>query len=233
MTTTLGLDRALTFINTHLKPDARASFPRKHPLQYHAVTISRQVGSGAWRVAEKLAALLQQNSPPEAAPWTIFDRNLMDKVLEDHHLPVRLAKYLPEDRANRIHDILNEVIGARPNVDTVIRQTSETILHLAELGNVIIIGRGGNIITARLPGVFHVRLVAPLEKRIEHTREFYNLTQPAARQFCLRDDLARKRYLKTYFGADLADALNYHLAINTGLVSYERAAELIAQAMRT
>jgi len=36
---------------------------------------------------------------------------------------------------------------------------AETILHLAEQGNVILIGRGANLVTRELQHVFHVRLV--------------------------------------------------------------------------
>ena len=52
-----------------------------------AVTISRQTGSGAHVVGEELAKHLQAHSPKDAPPWTLFDRNLVEKVLEEHHLP--------------------------------------------------------------------------------------------------------------------------------------------------
>lgn len=129
-----------------------------------------------------------------------------------------------------LQDITNELFGLHPASWMVVEQTAETILHLAELGNVIIIGRGANVITTRLPDVFHVRLVAPLEKRIEHAHEFYEMTKKEARAFCLREDLGRVRYLKKYFKADINDPLLYHLTINTGLVSYDEAARLIAEA---
>jgi len=195
-----------------------------------AVTLSRQAGCGALVVAEKLAQILQSRSPKDACPWTVFDRNLMAKVLEDHHLPARLAKYLPEDRMTELQDIMNDLFGLRPPSWTVVEQTSETILQLAELGSVILIGRGANVITAKLPNVFHVRLVAPLEKRIEHMRESSHLTLAAARKFCLTEDRGRQRYLKKYFKADVSNPLLYHLTINTGLVSYEQAALTIANA---
>jgi cytidylate kinase len=113
----------------------------------------------------------------------------------------------------------------------VIRHTTETILKLASVGSVILIGRGGNVITARLPNIFHVRLVAPLEQRIEHCHESYGMTKTEARSFCLREDLGRERYLKKYFNADINDPLLYHLIINTGLVGYDDAAKLIGEAM--
>jgi CMP/dCMP kinase len=99
------------------------------------------------------------------------------------------------------------------------------------LGNVIIIGRGGSIITAKLPDVLHVRLVAPLDKRIAHACEAHGMTETDARAFCLREDRGRKRYLEKYFHADNNDPLHYHLIINTGVVSYDEAARLIGDTL--
>ena len=113
----------------------------------------------------------------------------------------------------------------------MVQQTAETLLKLVSLGNVILIGRGGNVITARLPHVIHVRLVAPLEKRIAHAHQFYSLTENEAHKFCLSQDRARERYLKKYFNADVNDPLLYHLIVNTGLVSYDDAAKLIGDAV--
>ena len=43
----------------------------------------------------------------------------------------------------------------------LVHKTAKTILQLAEMGNVIIIGRGANVVTAHMNNIFHVRLVAP------------------------------------------------------------------------
>lgn len=227
----VGLERCFSFINCQLQPAARPVPLSTDGSQRTAVTISRQAGCGALVVAEKLAARLQAGAQRGAPPWTVFDRNLIEKVLEDHNLPARLAKYLPEDRVTELQDITDELFGLHPPSWTIVRQTTETMLRLAELGNVILIGRGGNVVTAKLSNVFHVRLVAPLEKRIEHAHEFYGMSRKAARQFCLSQDLGRKRYLKKYFNADVDDPLLCHLTINTGLVSYEQAAQMIADAV--
>ena len=231
MTQPAGLDRCFAFINAQLQPPDK---PGSHPagrVQKRAVTISRQAGCGALVVAESLANLLQTHSPKDTPPWTVFDRNLMDKVLADHNLPARLAKFLPEDRMTEMQDIMDELFGLRPPSWTVVQHTSETILQLAELGNVILVGRGGAVIAAPLPQVFHVRLVAPLEKRIEHAREFYGMSLKAARDFCPREDRGRRRYLKKYFEADIDDPLLYHIILNTGLMSYDQAAQTIAEAV--
>ncbi len=78
---------------------------------------------------------------------------------------------MPEDRVSEIEDILADLFEVHPPAETMLHQTAETMLKLAGVGNVILIGYGGNVITARLSHVFHVRLVAPLEKRIAHAHQ--------------------------------------------------------------
>jgi cytidylate kinase len=105
---------------------------------------------------------------------------------------------------------------------------SDTILRLAQLGNVIVIGRGANVITAKLDYVFHVRLVGSLEKRVAHMQELEHLSHKAALELVNQEDRGRRRYLKKYFDEDIDDPLLYHTVINTDLVSYSEAARLIA-----
>jgi cytidylate kinase len=223
-----GVEHCVSFINSQLRDGGKPGAAVERGLR-RAVTISRQAGCGAFIVAEKLARFLQAFG--DGCPWVVFDRNLMDKVLEDHNLPAHMAKFLPEDRVSQLDDIVADVFETHPPSETIACQTTETMLKLAGLGHVILIGRGGNVITARLPHVLHVRLVAPLEKRVAHAHEFYNLTETKARQFCLSQDRGRERYLKRYFNADINDPLLYHLVINTGLVSYDDAAKWIGGAV--
>jgi cytidylate kinase len=112
-----------------------------------------------------------------------------------------------------------------------VRKTSDTILHLAELGNVILIGRGSNIITSKLDSVFHVRLVGSFPKRVAYIQELEHLALKTARNFVRAEDRGRRRYVKKYFNKDIDDPLLCHLVINTDLVSYEAAAVLIGEAM--
>ena len=222
-----SLDRCFSFVHGQTAPSAKSAAPG---VVRRAVTISRQAGCGGFLVAEKLAHYLQQHAPAPGVGWTVFDRELMNKVLADHKLPKYLAKFLPEDRASQIEDTLADIFGVHPPAELVVKQTAETLLQLAELGSVILIGRAGNIVTARLPHVLHVRLVAPLEDRIERICRDDHKTPAEARRFCLEEENARARYLKSYFHADINDPLQYHLMINTSLVGYDNAARLIGDA---
>jgi hypothetical protein len=182
-------------------------------------------------VGEELANYLQAHSPKDAPPWTLFDRNLVEKVLEEHNLPERMAKFLAEDRISELQDTMDELFGLHPPSWTLVRQTADTILHLIELGRVIIIGRGGGIITRNLDYVFHVRLVGSLERRLEYVQEYYKMEKKEALEFINREDRGRQRYLKKYFDLEIDDPLLYHVVINTDLIPQKLAARMIGDAL--
>jgi len=222
-----SLDRCFSFIHSHTVPGERAAVPAVR----RAVTISRQAGAGGLIVAEKLASYLQPHSPPDSPTWTVFDRDLMNRVLAEHDLPSHLAKFLPEDRISAIEDALADIFGVRPTSKTLVQQTAETMMKIAHLGSVIIVGRAGNIVTAKLPHVFHVRLVAELEDRIQRICAADRKSPPEARRFCLEEEQARARYVKTYYNADINDPLLYHLVINTSRTGYDNATRMIGDAV--
>ena len=85
-------------------------------------------------MAEFLASFLEEKLPKEGCPWTVFDKNIVEKVLEDHHLPKRIAKFMREDRIFEGTDIMDELFGLHPSAWSLAHKTAETILHLAELG---------------------------------------------------------------------------------------------------
>lgn len=225
-----ALDRCFSFINLQIQPPSNPLVPYVPELR-RAVTISRETGSGAHAVAEKLAEFLEKRLAVPGRPWTVFDRNLVEKVLEDNRLPGRLARFMQEDRISEISDTMDELFGLHPSSFTLAHKIAESILHLAELGNVILIGRGANIITSRMEHVFHVRLTGSVERRTQHLQEYYQMDARKALEFLQEQDLGRKRYLKKHFEREIGDPLLYHLQINTDLVPYEEAARIIGEAV--
>jgi cytidylate kinase len=230
METQSGFEKCLPFIASQFHPDGEPQPASGTNVPRLAVTISRQSGSGGHAVGEKLAEYLQAQAPKSSLPWMVFDRNLVEKVLEDHNLPSRLVQFMPEDRVTDLTDVIQEMFGLHPPFWTLVHLTAETILHLAEQGNVILIGRGANLVTSKLPHVFHVRLVGSLEKRVEHMQKIRGLGKKAARELVRDEDRGRQRYLKKYFNKEFDDPLLHHLVINTDLVSYEDAARIIGDA---
>jgi cytidylate kinase len=215
----------------YLKVQAAIPKQARRPPQ-PSITISREVGAGAITIGTMLVERLNQSEKHlEGAPsWTVFDSNLARQVLIDHKLPLNLEKFMVEDARLAVDEIVEEILGLHPTSWTLVQQTTRSILRLASLGRVILVGRAAEVVTKRLPYVFHVRLVAPLNKRVQHAAEYYGLTATAAAKKVREEDQARRRYLRRYFDADIDDTLLYDLVINTGRLGFARTAELIAQA---
>jgi cytidylate kinase len=219
----IGMEHCLSFVNLQLSPGAR-KYGNKQVRP--AITISRMTGAGGHTVAGKLAEYLQSNVPGHA-PWTVFDRQLVEKVLEDHHLSKRVAEYMPENHRSLVTDMVEELLGLHPSDWTLVHQTAETVLRLAQMGNVILVGRGAAVVTSKLDNVFHVRLVGSIEKRTEQVQKIYGYDRKGALDFINREDKGRKRFLKEHFEQDPENPLLYHLGINTDRISHDEAARLI------
>ena len=56
----------------------------------------------------------------------VFDRNLVEQVLEDHNLPSYLPRVMPEDRVSDLTDMLHQMFGIHPPFWTLVRQTAGT-----------------------------------------------------------------------------------------------------------
>lgn len=213
----------------YLRAHGRVALERK---RWAVVTISRETGAGALTVADLVANALNHSRIDDKSPlWAVFDRNLVEKVLEDHELPTALRRFMPEDVRSYLTDAVEELLGLHPSAWTLVEHTTETIARLAGMGHVILVGRGATSITARMENVLRVRLVAPLETRAQHIANFRNLEPLQAVEFIQKTDRARRRYVQRYFDADIDDPLNYDIILNTGRVGFQRAAHLIAEAV--
>ena len=199
--------------------------------QFPVITLSREAGAGAVTIGERTAELLNRDRK-EGPPWTVFDKNLLSKVLADHRFPEHLKQFFPEDVRAGVTGIVEEILGLHPSSWTLAEHATETILQLANMGHVILVGRGANLIAAKIRPAVHVRLVAPFAERVAHNAEFYHLTHAEAETFTRKADVGRRRYVKRYFRTDIEAPLNYTLTINTGRLDYQAAAHVIAEAVR-
>lgn len=221
-------EKAKRYIESHTqKPDQQ--FVKREV--YPCITISRQTGAGSKPVCENLIKIMDEYSEAEGVKWAYFDRNLIEKVLEDHNLPKQISEFMHEEKYKHLTAVVYEMLGLKPAEWTLVHKTTDTILQLARMGNVVIVGRGANIITSKLKNTFHVRLIASLEKRVEHIKSLMNMSEKEALNYIKKEDENRKQYIKSYFHADVDDPLLYHMTVNTDLLTHKGAAYLIAEAV--
>jgi len=195
------------------------------------ITISRETGSAAEVLNEYLLDFFRAFKKPPAGDWAVFDKNLIQKVIEDHHLPEKISEYMKEDKYSNLSSAVREMLGLHPPQWSLIQKTTETVLQLARMGYVIIVGRAGNIITSKLANAFHVRLISPEEDRIENCEKYYNLSRKEAAEFIKKEETARKNYVLSNFHQRVDDPLLYNLVINTHRLTFEEVAYIIGSAV--
>ncbi|HOT93310.1 MAG TPA: cytidylate kinase-like family protein [Anaerolineae bacterium] len=104
------------------------------------------------------------------------------------------------------------------------------ILEYAQMGNVIIVGRGGQVVLKDFANVLHVRIHAPEELRILRLAERLGIDQKEAERQVRQSDKERARYMKHFYDVKWDDPDFYHLIVNTGKLSVDLATQLICDA---
>jgi hypothetical protein len=196
------------------------------------ITISRAAGSRGTRIAEVLVKRLEHDKRlPCRRPWTLFDQNLIQHVITEHHLPESTVDFFPEDKTDDISGAIAELLGLHAGVHTTMIKTAETIRRLAKAGNVVIVGRGANFLTADIPLALHVRLVGSASCRVHCFAKRADLDHAAAAAEVARIDRGRRRYIKSRFKRDIDDPLGYDLVLNTDEFDNEQAVSVILAAI--
>ena len=68
----------------------------------------------------------------------MFERNLVEKILQDHKLPAALERFMPEDAAFPLNDAVETLLGLHPSSWTLVEHTTQTIRRLAIMGKLLI-----------------------------------------------------------------------------------------------
>ncbi len=129
-----------------------------------------------------------------------------------------------------------ELLGESPtatqtvNDKAFIEATSAVIRELAGQGDVVIIGRGGNMILADFPGALHVGMLAPLESRLENIMAREHYSREEASKFIAELEEARVAYYRKFFNVHPNSPDIFHLILNAGRIRPETAAEMVVHA---
>ncbi len=165
------------------------------------------------KVARFMQTVLERSAVAGAGAEPYFGRGI-------EMLPAEAYTELVSDAASTsaVHD--------RAFIDA----TTSVIKDLAAAGDVVIIGRGSNMILADTPGVVHVGLVAPMDVRIDTMakREMFNPEE--ARAYSEELENARVTFYRKFFRIHANDPTKYHLMLNIGRISQGTAAEIIGHA---
>src|SRR5688500_896535 len=194
------------------------------------ITISRQAGAGGRSLARQLAERLNKVDPGEL-PWTTWDNELVEKVASEHYVPAARVEALEDERPSWFEECLAGLalggLGDWPDEFKVYHSVAVTIRALAEMGRVIIVGRGGAFITRDLPGGIHIRLVAPLDYRVDAMARLLDISPAAAAHVVHERDRNRGAFYQCHWPKRSLAPESFTAAFNTAAVPPEQLVESI------
>jgi len=178
------------------------------------ITISRGSCSGGARLAEELH---------ERLGWKVLSQEDVSssaaKAYRMTEQELFRGLYLPANFYERFTHRKTRYLLA----------TQATVTELLADGNGIYHGLAGQFLFADLCNAFKVRIVAPMDYRIETAMQRFGLKRDEARRHISDADEYRARWGRQIFHADITDADLYDLVINLEHVSLDRAATMIAE----
>jgi hypothetical protein len=192
------------------------------------VTISRQYGADGEAIALRAGEILTEMSRGQQ-PWIVVDQDLGERVIEDHHLPKRIDRFFSGEQILTLEDHIEGIMGISVPGVTMIEKLTLTILQLAQIGHVILVGRAAHVIAAKFPRGLHVRVIGSFDRRVQRVEEARSCSRSEAIEEIRRVDHRRQHFVSTYFRSDLEDAKAYDMILNTDRISVEDGARTVAQ----
>ncbi len=219
------------------------------------ITISRQYGSGGDEIASRICDILgyQHFDKRMIARATmevgLSEQEIVDYSEENHKVRTFLDRLFGRQSVVASTRIWKEdATGARSteeiqlNEDAALALVQKAVRSAYRAGNLVIVGRAGQVILKDSPDVLHVRIEAPLEQRIQRvkeeikaTRKIYNADIELRRQaqdLIIERDAASIDYLSRFYHVDWDDPLLYHILLNTGKLTIDQSANIIIQLVK-
>ncbi len=172
------------------------------------ITISRQAGCSAQRLAIKLSKILTGYSYMSETKtdivWKWVNKKVFVEVVEEMIGEIRTGKFDDADEA--IH-FLKEV--ARAFSDETIYDISDKhlietlkgiICRLANQGRTIIVGRSAGVILKDVPNKLNIRLEAPTEWRINRIMQIKDFSRAEAAAYINEADSKRDSFIEKIIG---------------------------------
>lgn len=170
------------------------------------ITLSRQPGSGGDEIAPVLA---------ETLGYDLFDREIIQQMAENARISARILETIDEKGMNLLEETIADLIEERHLwPDQYLKHLMRVVGAIARHGKAVIVGRGANFI---LPSdqAFRIRIIAPMEIRVERVARERKISKNEARRLILKVESDRRAFSRKYFYANVEEPTNYDMIINT------------------
>lgn len=215
----------LSYLNNRMLEN-EAEKKRKDFVPGPVITISREIGCNGLKLANDLANHLNSKNPN--ANWKVISKEVFHESAKELKMdPEKVRKALHQQEKFTFDDILKAFSDKNYKTDLMIVKTvKRVILQIAAEGNCIIVGRGGHVIAEKIKRALHIRLIAPLEYRINTTMNNNHINHEEAINFIKQVDRERSAFRKAILKKDPQNEI-FDITINRAAFTEEEIIEMI------
>jgi len=186
------------------------------------ISISRDFGCMANVIAEKLSEKLSRRNYNQGVKkrWEWLNQSILTESAKALEISPSKIEYVFQSQKKTMMDEIVSAMSARYyKSDRKIRKTIiDVIRSIVISGNVILVGRGGVAFAKDNPKSIHIKLVAPIEWRVDHISKNYNKTNAEALKYIREVDQERKYLIDSFIGQD-TDLSIFDLVLNRKTMS--------------
>jgi cytidylate kinase len=168
------------------------------------ISISRDFGCMANVIAQKLSVTLTRINKSKGVEkeWQWLNKSLLQESAKALELsPLKIEYVFHSKRKTMMEEVVSAMATRYYKSDRKIRKTiTDVIRSIAVTGNVIIVGRGGVAFKNDNPQSLHIKLVAPIEWRVEKISQNYHKSKGEALRRILEIDHERKYLIDSFMG---------------------------------
>ena len=217
---------ALEEYNRRQKAKAEKYIPREDKPR-PCITLSREFGCEAYPAAEKLCELMRQKTGEE---WLLMDKALLDELARRHNLSREILENLG-DQNRFLNEFLATFSSRWASHEDYFRSLSRYILSLAETGNVVIVGRGGAVVTSHLENCHHFKIFASMKFKVASIARRTAIAPEEAEKLIISKQAQRDRFNREFLDLHKHDNSFYDMLFNNDHMSAVMIAETIADYM--
>jgi len=189
----------------------------------YTITLSREYGCEGFPLAEALKVEMEKKT---GKTWSIFDKALIEGILEDHEISRNLLENLGE-RPWFLDNLISHLMPLWKTDAEIYKLMSETIYTLAKAGNCIIVGRGGAVLTQDIAQSFHFRIEAPIDFRLNSLQKRGGISIDEAKTLLKEKQQKRDHFLNKFINKNISDIDYYHLVFNNAKVNVKVMAKTV------
>jgi hypothetical protein len=207
-----------------LRVGANERTPVAEPaFQQPCITVSPEMGSLGLAIAQQVG---------RALGYEVLGRDLVERIAQRAHVREHLVESADEHTQGYIETWVGRQLGAAFFTESdYVANLSKTCLGIAHHGRAIFIGRGAQFILEPA-ATLRVRVIAPVEQRIERVATREKLSLVEARAKVLRYDAERAAFVQKHFDRDLASPRYYDLVVSTERLAPELCAAMVIAAFK-